>query len=156
MTDNEYYILSSPLRFDPGHFHAFNTKTIASGTGAVEILKYNPGITGTTPGTHLLSITAFAFTDLGGAEEDNIKNYRSRWYVTRRITSSTVVQSVDEMVDTDAGNFSVAVNNISSPYDVTLSVGRHASLSRQVTVVVDCYVADQTIATSSIELSNAT
>lgn len=156
----EYYKFDSKvLHFDKGHYHAFNSKTISSGTGNVEIFRFTPGCFNDIPATYLLSINAFAFTDISagsGSEAGNIKNFRSRVYLVRRPDpggSVSVIQSVDECVDRDSGQF-VEELGTSDPYDYTLSIGRDLNLTRQITIVVDCYLADGNNETSFVTMSD--
>jgi len=157
----EYYKFDSKvLHFDKGHFHAFNSKNINSGTGDVEIFRFTPGCFNDIPACYLLSINAFAFTDLSGGsgpEDGNIKNFRSRVYLVRRPDpggSVSIIQSVDECVDRGSGEFSEVLEG-SDPYDYVLSIGRDLNLSRQITVVVDCYLAEGNNDTSFITMSDA-
>ena len=153
----DYYTFDSGvLHFRKGHYHVFNSKTIDSGTGYVEIFRFTPGCFNDIPACYLLSINAFAFTELGGLESANIKNFRSRVYLVRRPDpggSTTKIQSVDECVNRETGQFS-EVLEVSDPYDYVLSVGRDLNFTRQVTVVVDCYLANNNDTTSFVSVSD--
>lgn len=153
----DYYAFDSGvLHFRKGHYHVFNSKNINSGSGDVEIFRFTPGCFNDIPACYLLSINAFAFTELGGPESANIKNFRTRVYLVRRPDpggSTTVIQSVDECVNRETGQFTETIS-VSDPYDYVLSVGRDANFTRQVTVVVDCYLADGNDATSFVSVSD--
>ncbi len=146
---NDYYETTGTIKSAPGHIKGSNVKIINSGTGTIPIFKFTPGLDGTVSG-HLLSINAFAFTDENITESDNLKHFRSKIYIIRRATSSTLVQSFDEAVDDAVGEFSYDVSAF-NPYEYTLYIDRHATLPRQITVVVEAFVSNNTVNSTFVE-----
>jgi hypothetical protein len=145
--ESYYKFDSNIVHFNPGHYHVFNSKTLNSGNSSEVIFRFTPGIFDDVPSCHLLDINAFSYTNSGTNE---IKNFRSRIYILRDLTSSSIVQSVDECVDRDAFIEEV---NLSSPYEYTLSLNQDPNFTRQMTIVVNCYIATNTDGLTSISLS---
>lgn len=157
---NGYWELGNPVKYNPGHIHAFHTKTVQSaltGAGATcELLRFTPGLkSGAAASGHLLSLTIYAFTDIDntpGNQDGNLRHFRSRRYIIKRDTPSLeLVNSVDEVVDSPFP-FNA---DISYP-DYILTIDRHATLPMQVTTVVDVYPADGTSDSTFIDLSTTT
>jgi hypothetical protein len=154
---NGYWELGNPVKYNPGHIHAFHTKTVQSSlTGAgttSELFRYTPGLkSGATASGHLLSLTIYAFTDIDntpGNQDGNLKHFRSRRYIIIRDDNTLeLVNSVDEVVDSP-----FPFNADISGMDYIITIDRHATLETQVTTVIDVYPADGTSDNSYIELS---
>jgi hypothetical protein len=132
MSNNYYYELGTPYRTTNGHIHDSYSKTVNSGAGNVELYRYTAGVTGgVTP--HMIALWAYAFTDLGGVESDNFSHYSNRFYLVNRAGTLTIVPSVEEVISPE---FTLSTSGA----DCILSVSRHATLPRQVTVISDVYI----------------
>ena len=140
-----YYVIdSNAVHFRPGAYYTFNSKTIPSGNGNVEIFRFTPGIFNDIPCCHFLNIVAFSYTNSGTNE---IKHFRSKVYLVRELTGSTIRRNVDECVDRDTFTEQV---NASDPYEYILYAAQDPNFERQITVVVDCILAPNTDGLSSI------
>lgn len=146
---NTYFDIGAPYKTDDGHVHSTKTFTVTAGVGSQTVMKYTPGINGVTPSASLLAIWGYSFTDIGVNEANNLHHYRSRLYIIRRPTSSAVEYSEDEVITPSVFTLTV---NASSPYDITLNVARHATLDRQVTLIVDAYVPPGIVDLCSLDL----
>jgi hypothetical protein len=148
MSLNYYYEIGTPYRTTSGHIHDSYTKTISSGAGNVELFRYTASYTGAAT-SHLISLWAYAFTDNGLVEGDNISHYSSRFYVVNRGGTTTIVPSFEEVI---SPQFSLSTSGA----DCILSISRDASKPRQVTTAVDIYVGDGVTETSLSTMNTTT